>query len=214
MTQRQLNLVDNLICSVNRALFTLSSNTRSPGRASPAMQEANVDMSEVEQRHAAGLMRVNHAGEVCAQALYQGQALTAKLPDVRKEMEIAAEEEVEHLAWCEDRLRELEARPSLLNPLWYSMSFGIGAAAGLISDKVSLGFVAATEEQVCKHLQSHLESLPDQDARSRAVVKQMLIDEEKHGHAALDAGGLVFPAVVKAAMTAVSKLMTFSSYRV
>ncbi|NIT64774.1 MAG: 2-polyprenyl-3-methyl-6-methoxy-1,4-benzoquinone monooxygenase, partial [Gammaproteobacteria bacterium] len=119
-------------------------------------------------------MRVNHSGEVCAQALYQGQALTAHLPQVRREMEDAAEEEADHLAWCENRLRDLDSHTSVLNPLWYSLSFGLGAGAGLVSDRLSLGFVAATEELVCKHLGRHLDSLPEGDSDSRAVVSQML----------------------------------------
>jgi 3-demethoxyubiquinol 3-hydroxylase len=170
-------------------------------------------MSDAERKHAAGLMRVNHAGEVCAQALYQGQALTAKLPEVRHEMEHAAEEEIDHLAWCQERIEGLGSHTSLLNPLWYGMSFGIGASAGLLSDRVSLGFVAATEHQVCKHLQSHLEELPAQDDKSRAIVTEMLEDEEKHAHTALEAGGYRFPAPIKGLMSLVSKAMTKTSYR-
>src|SRR5690606_348426 len=134
------------------------------------------ELSEEERRHAAALMRVNHSGEVCAEALYQGQALTARLPRVRDEMEAAANEEEDHLAWCEARLRVLGSHTSRLNPLWYAMSFGIGAGAGLVSDRLSLGFVAATEELVCDHLRSHLASLPKGDSRSSAVVAQMLED--------------------------------------
>ena len=125
-------------------------------------------------------MRVNHAGEVCAQALYQGQALTAKLPEVGQQMEEAAAEEIDHLAWCEERITELGGNTSLLNPIWYAMSFGIGAGAGLISDKLSLGFVAATEDQVCEHLKIHLDQLPVNDHKSRAIVEEMLVDEERH----------------------------------
>lgn len=157
-------------------------------------------------------MRVNHAGEVCAQALYRGQALTAKLPTVREEMKQAADEEVDHLAWCEERLHQLDSHTSLLNPLWYSLSFCIGAGAGLINDRLSLGFVAATEDQVCNHLKSHLQKLPEQDQKSRAVVAQMLKDEAKHAHAAIKAGGITFPQTVKTLMTAASKAMTKSSY--
>ncbi len=159
-------------------------------------------------------MRVNHTGEVCAQALYQGQALTAKLPRVRKEMEHAAAEEVDHLAWCEQRVKELGGRTSVLNPFWYGLSFGLGAAAGAVSDKVSLGFVAATEDQVCQHLKAHQTSLPEEDAKSRAIVGQMLEDEYKHGQSALQAGGYDFPFWVKRIMRATSKAMTFVSYRI
>jgi ubiquinone biosynthesis monooxygenase Coq7 len=171
-------------------------------------------LSEAERRHAAGLMRVNHTGEVCAQALYQGQALTAKLPTVRDEMQQAAAEEVDHLVWCEQRLRELESRPSLLNPAWYGLSFALGAVAGAISDKVSLGFVAATEERVCNHLRDHLKSLPEEDRKSRLIVQKMLEDEQRHGDKALQAGGSEFPRQVKDAMTVVSQVMTRSSYRI
>lgn len=158
-------------------------------------------------------MRVNHAGEVCAQALYQGQALTAKLPEVGQQMAEAAAEEVDHLVWCEERIQQLDGRTSLLNPLWYAASFGIGAAAGLVSDKLSLGFVAATEDQVCNHLQQHLEELPTADHKSRAVIEQMLVDEKRHAETALDAGGYPFPTPVKKMMTLVSKAMTATSYR-
>jgi ubiquinone biosynthesis monooxygenase Coq7 len=171
-------------------------------------------MSDAERQHAAALMRINHTGEVCAQALYQGQALTARLPDVRGAMEEAAAEEIDHLAWCEARIKELDGRTSLLNPLFYGLSLGIGAAAGKIGDKVSLGFVAATEQQVCKHLTSHISSLPVQDERSKAVLLQMLEDEAKHATTALDAGGQKFPLPVKMAMTAISKVMTSATYRV
>ncbi|WP_250461438.1 2-polyprenyl-3-methyl-6-methoxy-1,4-benzoquinone monooxygenase [Microbulbifer litoralis] len=214
MSERKLTGIDRLLLQADRALRTLSPGTPCHGRQSPAGAEPEAELSDAERRHAAGLMRVNHSGEVCAQALYQGQALTARLPEVRGEMEKAADEEIDHLAWCEQRLAELDSRPSLLNPLWYGLSFGLGAAAGKVGDRVSLGFVAATEEQVCKHLESHLQQLPAQDRRSRAVVEQMRIDEEEHGHAALEAGGARFPAPVKGLMTLVSRAMTAASYKV
>ena len=214
----QLSAVDRLIVQADRALRTLAgASDLTAERPSPASRlhetELNEQLNEQEKRHAAGLMRVNHAGEVCAQALYQGQALTAKLPDVRAEMEKAAAEEVDHLVWCQQRIDELGSHTSYLNPLWYGLSFAIGAGAGLVSDRVSLGFVAATEDQVCRHLNSHLAKLPEQDVRSRAVVEQMLEDEARHADAALAAGGMDFPAPVKVMMTLVSKAMTFSSYR-
>ncbi len=215
MKDRHLSIIDKAICSFDNALRSVSTNANRAHRATPAPESAaKAELNEQEAKHAAGLMRVNHAGEVCAQALYQGQALTAKLPEVREEMEAAAEEEVDHLVWCEERLKELNSQPSLLNPIWYGLSFGIGATAGLISDKISLGFVAATEEQVCKHLDHHLDILPENDQASRAIVKQMLIDEEKHGHTALEAGGYDFPIPVKSAMTVVSKAMTSLSYKI
>lgn len=211
---RHLNARDRLIGQLDRALRTLSPNTQLANRASPASELSEPELTPEQRRHAAGLMRVNHAGEVCAQALYQGQALTAKRARVRAEMTLAAEEEVDHLAWCETRLRELQDRPSHLNPLWYGLSFSLGATAGLISDKISLGFVAATEEQVCEHLQEHLQKLPASDHKSRAIVSVMLEDEKRHGQAALGAGGLRFPKPVKQLMSLVSKAMTASSYRV
>jgi ubiquinone biosynthesis monooxygenase Coq7 len=159
-------------------------------------------------------MRVNHTGEVCAQALYQGQALTAKLPAVREEMQEAAQEEVDHLVWCEERLRELDSHTSVLNPAWYAMSFALGAVAGAISDKVSLGFVAATEERVCNHLRQHLQELPDTDRKSQLILQQMLEDEQRHGDKALEAGGTDFPRPLKEAMSGVSQIMTRSSYRI
>ena len=210
----QLSVVDRLIVQADRALRTLAgASDLTAERPSPATTLYETELNEQEKRHAAGLMRVNHAGEVCAQALYQGQALTAQLPDVRTEMEKAAAEEVDHLVWCQQRIDELGSHTSYLNPLWYGLSFAIGAGAGLVSDRVSLGFVAATEDQVCRHLNSHIARLPAQDFRSRAVVEQMLEDEARHADAALAAGGMDFPAPVKVMMTLVSKAMTFSSYR-
>lgn len=211
----QLSFVDRLIVQADRALRTLAgASDLTAERPSPANRLPDTELNEQEKRHAAGLMRVNHAGEVCAQALYQGQALTAKLPDVRLEMEKAAAEEVDHLVWCQQRIDELGSHTSYLNPLWYGLSFAIGAGAGLVSDRVSLGFVAATEDQVCRHLNSHLAKLPVEDFKSRAVVEQMLEDEARHADAALAAGGMDFPVPVKVVMTLVSKAMTFSSYRV
>ena len=214
MAQRHFSLIDQFITGTDRALRTLTVGTQTQTRPYPAENKKNADLNAQDKRHAAGLMRVNHSGEVCAQALYQGQALTAKLPKVRAEMEHAAEEEIDHLAWCEARLKELDSQPSALNPLWYGLSFTIGATAGLISDKLSLGFVAATEDQVCKHLDQHMEGLPANDDRSRAVVSQMRKDEAKHAQSAREAGGAEFPAAIKQTMTLVSKVMTESSYRI
>lgn len=211
---RQLTAIDQLIIRADRTLRTLVAGEQIANRPSPAKDIAEAELSAEEIRHAAGLMRVNHTGEVCAQALYQGQALTAKLPHVRHEMEKAAAEEIDHLVWCQERLNALNSHTSFLNPLWYGMSFAMGASAGLVSDKVSLGFVAATEEQVCNHLQNHLEELPTQDVKSRAVVTQMLRDEARHADMALAAGGMRFPAPVKSLMTLISKAMTKSSYRI
>ena len=213
MANRQLTKTDQFLTQFDQGLRTLLGNAPSPQRSSPAEAIDDPQLSEEERRHAIGLMRVNHAGEVCAQALYQGQALTAKLPEVSEQMEHAAEEEVDHLAWCEQRIHELGGRTSALNPVWYAMSFGIGAGAGLISDKLSLGFVAATEDQVCDHLQKHMQELPAKDTKSRAIVEEMLVDEARHAETALEAGGHRFPTPVKKLMTLISSAMTSTSYR-
>jgi 3-demethoxyubiquinol 3-hydroxylase len=209
---RRLSRLDQLIGEAETVLRTLSGNAYRAGRPNPADAEPLPELAEAERQRAARLMRVNHTGEVCAQALYQGQALTAKLPKVREEMAQSAREEIDHLVWCEQRLKELQSRPSLLNPAWYGLSFALGAGAGAIGDKLSLGFVAATEERVCEHLREHLDALPPQDGRSRRIIEQMLIDEAEHGQKALDAGGWDFPRPVKRAMTRVASLMTRSSY--
>ena len=171
-------------------------------------------LNEFEKNHSAGLMRVNHSGEVCAQALYRGQAITAKLIDTKAKMEQAASEELDHLSWCNKRLEELDSKPSLLNPIWYCMSFSIGAIAGLIGDKWSLGFVHETEEQVVKHLDGHLDKLSDKDQKTRSVIEQMRIDEEKHSQDALDAGAEILPNEIKGLMSKVAKVMTDSSYHI
>jgi ubiquinone biosynthesis monooxygenase Coq7 len=215
MSQIRHSFIDNLIINADRALRTLAAGSdMSSERPSPAQLLDENELSEAERKKSAALMRVNHTGEVCAQALYQGQALTAKLPHIRAEMEQAADEEIDHLVWCQQRIDALGSHTSYLNPLWYGLSFAIGASAGLVSDKVSLGFVAATEDQVCKHLQHHLAALPQDDSRSRAVVSQMLEDEARHAEMALNAGGYRFPAPVKGMMTLVSKVMTTASYRI
>jgi ubiquinone biosynthesis monooxygenase Coq7 len=213
-TQRHYSPIDRLLLQADTAMRTLLPFSGQPYRPSPALLQPDVQMNEADTRHVAGLMRINHTGEVCAQALYQGQALTAKLPQVRAAMEHAAEEEIDHLAWCEQRIRQLGSHPSVLNPLFYGLSFGIGAVAGLVSDKVSLGFVAATEHQVCKHLDEHLEQLPSEDEKSRAILEQMRVDEEHHAESALAAGGFRFPAPVRFGMSLLAKVMTKSTYRI
>lgn len=210
---RETSPFDSLVLGADRFLRTLAGK-HAPQRPSPGAEVAEASMSAAERSHAAGLMRVNHAGEVCAQALYEGQALVARDQRVRANLMNAAQEEEDHLAWCSERLRELDSRPSVLNPLWYGVSYVLGAATGLLGDRVSLGFVAATEEQVCAHLERHLESLPEDDQRSRAVVEQMHADEARHGTHALESGGAPFPEPVKALMTLVSRAMTETSYRV
>ena len=214
MMNRQLTPLDQILSQIDAGLRGAFAKAPQPRRQSPSAKIKESELSESERKHAIGLMRVNHAGEVCAQALYQGQGLTAKLPEVSQQMVHSAEEEIDHLAWCEQRLDELGGTTSALNPAWYAMSFAIGAGAGLISDKLSLGFVAATEDQVCQHLEKHLQDLPQQDKKSRSIVEQMLVDEKRHAESALEAGGYDFPEPVKRIMTMVSSLMTRSSYKI
>lgn len=171
-------------------------------------------LSPEERAHSAGLMRINHVGEVCAQALYQSQKILAKDPKTRALLDQAASEEMDHMAWCEERLKELDSRPSLLNPLWYLGSFGIGILAGLAGDRWSLGFVVETEKQVERHLDDHLEKLPEDDLRSRAIVEQMRNDEIEHGASAIQAGGQELPNLIKAMMSAASKVMTTTAYKI
>ncbi|HET8730990.1 MAG TPA: 2-polyprenyl-3-methyl-6-methoxy-1,4-benzoquinone monooxygenase [Moraxellaceae bacterium] len=211
---RRYTLFDRFITEADKALRTVSPRAMQGTRPSPAQAHADAPLTEAERRHVAGLMRINHTGEICAQALYQGQALTARLPDVRADMEQAAREEEDHLAWCEERVREMGSHTSLLNPLWYAMSFGIGAMAGAAGDKWSLGFVAETENQVCAHLQGHLGSAPAQDARTRAILDQMYDDEARHMNMAIAAGAAELPPPVKRLMSLTSKVMTTLTYRV
>jgi len=203
--------IDRLIIGFDKGLRTVFAPAQSlRGTPGDALPEAGLE--ETQRRHAASLMRVNHSGEVCAQALYQGQALTARDSAAREALEKAAQEETEHLAWTESRIAELGGAKSVLNPLWYAGSFAIGAIAGLLGDKWNLGFLAETERQVVAHLESHLEKLPVKDAKSRAVLEQMRNDEAKHATSALAHGGGELPAVVKSAMRASSKVMTETAY--
>lgn len=210
--ERDLSPLDQLISGADQALRTVFSDTPTAARPMPGGDLPESVVSDADRRHVAGLMRVNHAGEIAAQGLYQGQAATAQLDGVRAAMEHAAQEETDHLAWCEARLAELGSQPSLLNPLWYAGSYLIGAAAGLAGDRWSLGFVAETERQVVNHLEEHLARLPAADERSRAILEQMKIDEQKHGAQAAEAGGSELPAPVRGAMTLVSRLMTRGAY--
>jgi len=212
MHEKSFNPADRLFLGIDQALRTLFGRPLVTERADPSRDLPEAEMSEQERDLAARLMRINHTGEVCAQALYQGQALTAKLPTVRQSMERAALEENDHLAWCETRLQALDNRKSLLNPFWYASSFLLGATAGLAGDKWSLGFVAETEHQVEAHLNDHLQRLPPQDQKSRAVVEQMKEDEIHHATVALEAGGAELPGPIKLAMKLTSKLMTGSVY--
>ncbi len=206
-------LLDDLVIGLDRALKTLAA-TPVAERANPGESVADASMGEDERTHAAGLMRVNHTGEICAQGLYEGQALTARDRSTQASLLAAAQEETDHLAWCEERLGELDAKPSVLNPIFYAASYAMGAVTGLLGDKVSLGFVEATEDQVCRHLESHMESLPEQDQRSRAIITQMHEDEARHGADAMARGGAEFPAPVKNLMSLASKVMTETTYKI
>lgn len=209
---RDYTAADKLIDNFDTALRTLAGKPVTTTRPCPANAHDDVELEAKQKKHIAGLMRVNHAGEVAAQALYQGQALTARDNDTREKLQQSAIEENDHLAWTEQRLRELNDRPSLLDPLWYSGSVAIGAIAGALGDKWNLGFLAETEHQVVAHLESHLEQLPAEDARSRAILEQMRSDELKHATTALDQGGAPLPEPVKKLMQLTSKVMTRSAY--
>ncbi|TJZ73332.1 2-polyprenyl-3-methyl-6-methoxy-1,4-benzoquinone monooxygenase [Chitiniphilus eburneus] len=209
----KLPALDTVIAEFDTVLRTLAAPAVS-ARPHPDAHVEETDMDAIQKRHAAGLMRVNHCGEVCAQALYQGQSLTARDPAAREALRAAAHEEVEHLAWTERRIEALGGRKSLLNPLWYAGSLAIGVTAGLIGDKWNLGFLAETERQVGAHLAGHLRQLPPQDAKSRAVVEQMHIDETHHAELADQLGAAPLPAPVKALMRATSSVMTTLAYRI
>lgn len=213
MTERTYTPVDKFIGNIDNAIRTIIGQPQITERPNPAEEIEEAELSEAEKKHSAGLMRVNHAGEVSAQGLYTGQALTARLPDVREKMERAAMEENDHLDWCERRLNELGSHKSLINPIWYFGSLAIGAAAGIAGDKWSLGFIAETEHQVIKHLENHLESLPKHDEKSRAVLEQMKVDEAHHATVALQHGGAELPTPVKKLMGFTSKVMTTLAYK-
>ncbi|PQV43887.1 2-polyprenyl-3-methyl-6-methoxy-1,4-benzoquinone monooxygenase [Paraburkholderia sp. BL21I4N1] len=208
--------LDELISEFDRGLRSMTGVSRM-SRPLPVPQESSVsgevpELSPAERAHAAGLMRVNHVGEVCAQALYQAQKLATRSPSLQAVFTRAAIEEEDHLAWTAKRLEALDSRPSLLNPVWYTGALAIGLAAGRLGDRVSLGFMAETERQVEQHLDSHLDQLPAADHASRAIVEQMRVDEAEHGKAAMDAGGIELPLPVRALMRAVSKVMTRTAY--
>jgi len=213
----EMSLVDRWICGAEVALRTLSGGSRAE-RATPVPAPvdaaAPVELDAADKRLSGALMRVNHVGEVCAQALYQAQALATGDPELKAQMAQAAREEVDHLAWTEQRLAELGDRPSLLNPLWYGGAFLIGLAAGRLGDRVSLGFVVETERQVEQHLQAHLERLPAADRASRAIVDQMRVDEAAHGAAARAAGGVDLPAPVRGAMRLAARVMTVTAHHI
>jgi ubiquinone biosynthesis monooxygenase Coq7 len=205
--------LDSAICAFDRTLRTMS-NVATASRPNPAVGVAEPGLTEQEKTHSAGLMRVNHVGEVCAQALYAAQSAFAKTPLTREQFQKAGEEEVDHLAWTADRLQELGSRTSLLNPLWYAGSFALGAVAARLGDPVSLGFVVETERQVEAHLDRHLDELPPNDLRSRAIVTQMRDDEAAHAEAAAQLGAAELPLPVKKVMEAMAKVMTTAAYRI
>ena len=214
MENRAYSAADRLLMNLDQAVRTLFGRPQVTERTNPADSLPEVELSETQRDHAARLMRINHTGEVCAQGLYQGQALTARDPAVRRSMQRSAAEENDHLDWCEQRVEELGGRLSLLNPLWYAGSFAIGAAAGIAGDRWSLGFVAETEKQVEGHLDEHLGQLPPDDHRTRAILEQMKADEIAHGQKAMAHGGAQLPGPIRGLMNLTSKIMTKSVYRI
>lgn len=214
MQNRQLTPLDRLLASANNALRTVAAPAGRSARPSPAEHIIDAKLDDEQKSHAAGLMRVNHAGEVAAQALYQGHATVARDKSIEEQMQRAADEEFDHLAWCEQRINELGENVSRLTPVWYAGAFAIGAASGILGDRWSLGFIQETESQVCVHLDSHLGSLPADDAKSRAIVEQMRDEEEEHGRNAADAGAADLPRPVRRLMQITAKVMTKTAYRV
>jgi ubiquinone biosynthesis monooxygenase Coq7 len=213
-TDRHFTPLDRIIHRLDEALRLSTGLAPAPARPNPAGELAEGDMDEETRQHVAGLMRINHSGEICAQALYAGQAVTARSEGVRAEMRLASDEEIDHLAWCEQRLKELDSRPSLLNPLWYAGSYAIGAIAGAAGDGWSLGFLKETETQVEAHLQEHLDQLPAEDARSQAILDQMKVDEAKHADMAADAGAYELAEPVRELMRFTSQIMKAIAYRI
>ena len=214
MSDRNYTLLDEVLINVDQAVRTVFGKPEVTERSNPADEYSDTELSDEERLEAARLMRINHSGEVAAQALYQGQALTAKLPEVREKMERAALEENDHLAWCEERIKELGGHTSYLNPVWHAGSLMIGAIAGWAGDKWSLGFVAETEHQVVAHLNDHLSRLSEKDVKSRTILEQMKEDEGHHATVALEAGGTPLPAPIRKLMSLTSKIMTRTAYRI
>ncbi len=206
------SILDKIIIEIDKGIKFSTLNTINHERAYPAEDIEEYELSEVEKNHSAGLMRVNHSGEVCAQALYRGQGLTADLKKTRKQMQKAAEEELDHLSWCNKRLSELNENTSILNPIWYIMSFSVGALAGLVGDKWSLGFIDETEKQVVNHLDKHKESISTRDKRSEAIIEKMREEEKAHSIEAQKAGAEELPEEIKKGMTLLAGLMTNTSY--
>lgn len=214
MNDRHLNRIDQVISGLDYALRTLNSERTRAARPNPAIGIEDCELSDAERKDVAGLMRVNHAGEIAAQGLYQGHAAAARNPSIEDQMKQAADDELDHLAWCEERLAELGSGPSKLRPVWYAGAFAIGAVSGVLGDKWSLGFIEETEAQVSEHLTGHLDRLPARDHRSRAIVTQMRDEEEEHGANANKAGAAPLPGPIKDLMRAVAKIMTRTAYHV
>jgi ubiquinone biosynthesis monooxygenase Coq7 len=211
---RHYTPLDRVIHRIDEALRLSTGAAPEPFRANPAGGTADFELDEDTRSHVAGLMRINHTGEICAQALYAGQAATARNQKVRDDMKKASDEEIDHLAWCEQRLHELDSRPSLLNPFWYASSYAIGALAGAAGDGWSLGFLKETENQVEAHLQDHLDQLPAEDSRSHAILDQMKVDEAKHADMAAEAGAYDLPQPIRDMMRLTSKIMKVVAYRI
>jgi 3-demethoxyubiquinol 3-hydroxylase len=213
MSHRRLSPLDRLLAGFDNALRTVAASAGGPARANPAVNETDSELSPAERRHAAGLMRVNHAGEVAAQALYQGHAAVARDAELATHLREAAAEERDHLQWCEQRINELGEKPSRLGPFWYAGAFAIGAASGVLGDRWSLGFVAETERQVAAHLGEHLDKLPANDQRSRAIVRQMREEELQHGQDAEQRGAADLPLPVRNLMRVSAEIMKRTAYR-
>lgn len=206
------DLFDNLVRKLDTSIKTIAGGKTGSNRYSPSKNLSEAQMIDQDKDKVARLMRINHCGEVCAQALYEGQALASRSKETSSTLAIAASEEEDHLFWCEQRIEELGGRLSYLNPLFYASSYGLGMLAGALGSRINLGFLAATEEEVCHHLRDHLSQVPEEDSRSRAILEQMLVDEANHASTALESGGSVFPDAVKKLMRSVSNLMTKTVY--
>lgn len=211
---RQLTTLDRVFDQLERSLRAVHSHHTGTARPNPSSQSKDSKLSEAERKQAASLMRVNHTGEIAAQALYNGQSIVARNVEIKQRMQESADEETDHLSWCKQRTEELAQSTSLLGPLWYWGSFSIGVIAGLAGDKWSLGFIKETEDQVVSHLREHLIRLPSQDAKSRAIIEQMIADETRHGDKAVDLGGVPLPQPIPKLMGFTSKIMTAVSYRI
>lgn len=212
MNNRELTPLDRFLVGANDMLRTVAAPTGHSARDNPASGVREARLNTAEKAHAAGLMRVNHAGEVAAQALYKGHAAVARDQDIERHMQEAAAEELDHLAWCEQRIEELGEQPSRLSPVWYAGAYAIGAASGILGDKWSLGFIAETEKQVCEHLDRHLDGLPAADLRSRTIITTMRDEEAEHGRNAVEAGAAELPGPVKSLMRLTAKVMTKAAY--